>query len=533
MIKAWSTKAVILIAMAVISGCFYILFLHDDTRRTQPREGELPAAGERTLKVMFSETDNQKVRENSPIQQEIAKRTGFKLMYAAVPVSNYNDKKKTLLTTQNVPDIMQIDKQDVNEFSSTGAFLPLMDYMNKGLMPNFKKLWDQNPDLVRLTVDGQLYGFPAIARDEAKNGFGPVIRMDLLQKHGLPVPRSFDELLGTLARLKELYPDSVPWSVRKGTSQLLAASSYMLGSGYNAGNGIYFDKDKGQYVYGPASREFKNVLSFLNKAYTSGLLDPDYAILTQQQWTEKLTGGESFFFIDNSGFGLNFTRALRQKHLEAFFQVMPIPEYAEGKSRARFYMNTFSGKMFAISSKVQDPESIVKLMDWMYSEEAFRLMNFGIEGLHYTLDGSDRPVYKKEFVETFIHSQPTPYYALYSELGCCQLSFTPYYSNTMSQFQIERMTGTWDELNEQYWNIVASDPAYEPLAMEPPLTSREAARVRDINTLLNDRLDKEFDKFIMGLKPLQEYDQVIRQARELGAGELEDIYNKASARLQR
>ncbi|UQZ83683.1 Lipoprotein LipO precursor [Paenibacillus konkukensis] len=532
MTKTWGATAVAILAVAVLFGCFYRLLIGDTELPHRLGADGFPVH-ERTIKVMFSETDNQKIRANTPIQQEIAKRTGFRLMYTAVPTSNYNDKKKTLLATQNAPDIMQIDKQDVNEFSSAGAFLPLMDYMNRGLMPNLKKLWDENPDLIRLTVDGELYGFPAIVRDEAKNGFGPVIRMDLLQKHHLPVPRSFDELLDVLKRLKELYPESAPWSVRKGTSQLLAASSYMLGSGYNVGNGIYFDKDKdgGRYVYGPASPQFKNVLTFLNKAYTSGVLDPDYAVLTQQQWTEKLTGGESFFFLDNSGFGLNFTRALRTAHPEAFFQVMPIPEYAEGKARAQFYMNTFSGKMFAVSSKVQDPESVVKLLDWMYSEEAFRLMNFGIEGVHYTLDGNGRPVYKKDFVETFIHAQPTPYYALYSELGCCQLSFTPYYSNTLSQFQIEKMTGTWDKLNEEYWSLIASDPAYRPSVMEPPLTKREAARAKDIHSTLNDMLDEQFDKFIMGLKPIEGYDQVIRQARELGASELEDIYNRAAARL--
>ncbi|MFH5183744.1 hypothetical protein ACHHV8_14560 [Paenibacillus sp. TAB 01] len=314
----------------------------------------------------------------------------------------------------------------------------------------------------------------------------------------------------------------------------MAASSYMLGSGYNAGNGMYFDPDRdgGRYVYGPASPQFKPVLAFLNQAYTSGVLDPDYAVLTQQQWTEKLTGGESFFFLDNSGFGLNFTRALRTAHPEAFFQVMPIPEYAEGKARAQFYMNTFSGKMFAVSSKVQEPESVVKLLDWMYSEEGFRLMNFGIEGEHYTMDDRGQPVYKKDFIQTFIHAEPTPYYALYSELGCCQLSFTPYYSNTLSQFQIEKVTGTWDKLNEEYWSLIASDPAYRPSVMEPPLTKREAARAKDIHSALNDMLDEQFDKFIMGLKPIEEYDQVIRQARELGAAELEDIYNRAEARMK-
>nr|WP_275983709.1 extracellular solute-binding protein [Paenibacillus hamazuiensis] len=457
------------------------------------------------------------------------------LVYEAVPASNFNEKKRTVLATQNLPDILQIDKQDANDFASAGVFLPLMDYMRQGKLPHFQTLWEATPGLDRLTVDGELYGFPALARGEAKNGFGPVIRKDLLLKHNLPEPRTFDELLDVLARLKEIYPGSVPWSIRKGTAQLLETTAYMLGSGFRAGGGIYFDHDAagGAYVYGPATPAFKKVLGYLNKAYRMGVLDPDYAVSTQQMWTEKLTGGKSFFFLDNSGFGLNFTRDLRRLEPEGTFQVIPVPEYEDGKARALYYPSAVSGKMFAVSAKAKEPEELVKLIDWMYSEEAFRLMNFGVEGVHYTLDDKGRPEYRKEFVSRFAGAGPTPYYAVFSELGCCQLSFTPYYSNTMSQFQIEKLTGSWDGLNDEYWRIVGSDKAYREPVIDPPLTKAEAARVKELNIRLNTMLNREFDKFIMGLKPLDEYDKVMQKARELGGGELEDIYNQALNRLHK
>ncbi|OXM85446.1 extracellular solute-binding protein [Paenibacillus rigui] len=503
----------------------------------QAAEGTRIAEKERTVKVVFPENANQPVKSNSPIQQEILKRTNVKLDFETVPNSNYNDKKKTLIATNNLPDIIQVDKTDLNDFGSTGVFLPLMDYMDKGLMPNFKKLWDANPDMVKLTVDGELYGFPAVARNELKNGFGPVIREDLLKKHQLQAPKNFDELLTVLAKLKELYPDSKPWTVRNGTPQLLSTTAYMLGSGVNGtkGNGMYFDKDVdgGKYVYGPATPAFKNVLSYFNKAYSMGVLDPDYAITTQQQWTEKLTSGKSFFFMDNSGFSLNYTRDLRKTQSDGKFQVLPIPEYAPGKARANYYATVFSGKTFAISARSKNPEQLVKLLDWMYSEEASNLMNFGIEGVHYTKDEKGQPKYKEDYVAKFKTATPTPYYALYSDLGCCQLSFTPYYTNTMSQTQIEKMTGNWDAINDEYWGIVAKDPAYNEPVMDPPLTKEEAARVKELNVTINTMLDQEYDKFIMGVKKIDEYDAVIQKARTMGAGELEKIYSNALARMKK
>ncbi|MEI7027081.1 extracellular solute-binding protein [Paenibacillus sp. y28] len=534
------TAAAVMLLASGLTACTG----NKETPSTGAQGTSAPAAGsasgkisekERTVKVVLSESANQPIKNNTPIQQEILKQTGIKLEYEAVPGSNYNDKKKTLMATNNLPDIIQIEKQDINDFGSTGVFLPLMEYMNKGLMPNFKKIWDANPDLVKMTVDGELYAFPAIARNEAKNGFGPVIREDLLKKHNLAAPKTFDELLTVLARLKELYPQSTPWSIRKGTGQLIGTGAYMLGSGYSSGNGIYFDKDVdgGRYVFGPGTPAFKNVLAYFHKAYKMGVLDPDYAVSTSQQWTEKLTSGKSFFFLDNSGFGLNYTRDLRKTQPDAKFQILPIPQYANGKARAQFYATTFTGKAFALSAKAKDPETLVKLVDWMYSEPASNLMNFGVEGVNYTLDDKGQPKYKEDYIAQFKNAQPTPYYAVYSDLGCCQLNFTPYYSNTMSQFQIEKLTGNWDALNEEYWSIVANDKAYVEPVMDPPLSKQEATRVKELTVTLNTMLDQEYDKFIMGVKPIEAYDEVMKKAQQMGAGELEKIYNDALARLKK
>lgn len=495
------------------------------------------SAKEREITIAFPEHPNQPVKNMAPIQQEILKQTNIKLKFETVPNSNYNDKKKILIATNNLPDIIQVDMADINSFASTGVFVPLMQYMNKGLMPNFKKVWDQYPDMAKLTADGDLYGFPAIGRNELKNGFGPVIRTDLLKKHNLPTPKNFDELLTVLAELKKIYPDSTPFSARKGSGpihQLFKTMSYMLGSGVGSGNGIYFDKDVngGQYVYGQATPEFKNVLAYLNKAFTMGVLDKDYAVATQQQWTEKLTSGKSFFFMDNSGFALDYTKQLQKAVPDGKLELIPIPEYKPGKARAEFYATTITNdRIFAISSKAKDPETLVKLIDWMYTEKASNLMNYGVEGVHHTLDEKGQPKLNSDYVMKFKDGQPTAFYAMYSDLGSGKLSFTPWFSNSEPQVQVEKLTGNWSDMHEQFWKTIANDKAYHDPYLEPPLTKEEAARVKEILVNLNTMLEQEYDKFIMGVKKLDEYDAVMKKARDSGGAELEKIYNGALARL--
>ena len=182
----------------------------------------------------------------------------------------------------------------------------------------------------RYMVDGEMYVFPVVLRDEWANGFGPVIRTDLLEENGIATPTTWDEVLDALAQLKEIYPDSTPWAIRKGTANLLKTTSYMLGSGFgsvSASSGMYWDEDLGKYVYGPADTNFKEVLKFLNKAYTTGVLDQEYATTDSDSMTTKCSSGQSFFFVDNSGFGQNYTNELRKiaGNENATFQVLPIP----------------------------------------------------------------------------------------------------------------------------------------------------------------------------------------------------------------
>lgn len=491
---------------------------------------------EREVKVTFPEHPNQPVKNFALVQQEIFNLTNIKLKFENVPNSNYNDKKKTLLATNNLPDIIEINMSDVNNFASTGVFVPLLQYMNKGLMPNFKKFWDQNPDMAKMTANGELYGFPAVGRNELKNGFGPVIRTDLLKKHNLAIPKTFDELLTVLTELKKIYPDSTPFSVRKGSGpihQLFKTMAYPLGSGVGTGTGIYFDKDVngGQYVYGPATPQFKDVLAFFNKAFTSGVLDKDYAVATQQQWTEKLTSGKSFFFFDNSGFALDYTKQLQKAVPDGKFQIIPIPANATGKARAEYYATTLTDKMYAISSKAKDPETLIKLIDWMYTEKASNLMSYGVEGVHHTLDEKGQPKLKPDYVTKFKDGQPTAFYAMYSDLGSGKLSFTPWFANMDPQVQVEKLTGSWSADHETYWKTVSEDKAYHDPYIDPPLTIEETARVKEILAPLNTMLEQEYDKFIMGVKKIDEYDAIMKKARDTGGSELEKIYNGALARL--
>ena len=185
------------------------------------------------ISIMMTDNANQPLKQDAPSHEEIFKKTNVKLNIQIVPANGYNEKKSIVLGTNNFPDIIYIpNTADIVTYGESGVFEPLLQYVNEETMPNFYKFWEQYPEMKRYLLNDELYVFPVVAREETANGFGPVIRTDLLEKNNLETPETFDELLDTLAKLKEADPSIIPWTGRKGTTQLLKTTYYIIVSGY-------------------------------------------------------------------------------------------------------------------------------------------------------------------------------------------------------------------------------------------------------------------------------------------------------------
>lgn len=489
---------------------------------------------ERTLTVLMTDSPTQPLKNYAPAQQEIFKKTNIKLEYQIVPSSNYNDKKNILLASNNMPDIAYITKADVTQYGPTGIFLPLKKYMDK--MPNFKSFYDQYTDMKKSLVGDELYAFQVVARDETANGFGPIIRTDLLKKNNLPTPTTFDELLDTLTKLKGLYPDTKVWTGRKGTSQLLATTAYMLGSGMGGnGDGIYydFDVDGGKYIYGPASKDFKNVLSYLNKAYKAGVLDPDFATTTAEQFDSKMSSGKSLFFIDNNGFCLNYTKSLKKTDPNAKLQAIPFLKNSKGQRRAMAYATELADRFYAINAKIKDPDTVIKFMDWMYNKEGSDISNYGVEGTSFNYNANKEPEFIKDYVMKFKDATPSTYYAVFSDMGITKLNFSLWAGNTRQTFEIEKLAGNWDSDSDEFWNLMKKENekggAFKQPITDPSFSTKDAERVKQLKLDLSTMLTQEYNKYIMGVEPIDNWDKVIDKQEKLGVRELEKIYNDANA----
>ncbi|MDF2650258.1 MAG: extracellular solute-binding protein [Paenibacillus sp.] len=485
-----------------------------------------------TLSWMRYEHSSQALDVNSIIVQEIQKRKNVKLELRSVPQSNYEDKKKTLIATNSIPDVIMVNQNDLSNYADSSIFLDLTPYLDK--MPNFQKLIGQKPEINKTKVDGKLYGFPLVTKWSMQSGQLPMIRTDLLTKLNLKTPTTYDELYQVLKKLKDAYPASYPFTSRAangktGTENLINPIAFGFGSGYTniTGTKIYFEQATKQYKFGPYSPEFKDAITYLHKLYKEKLLDPDYSVATSQTWVEKLSTGKSFFYQDNNGFGVNFNKALQAKEPDAKFELLPVMASLKGVKRNNVYQLDHLGEMYAISSKVKNPEEVIKIIDWMYGDEGTNLTSFGIENVDYTLAGGEYKI--SDATKAKFKDKQDPFRAMQSALG------TGYLGLALNSDDHPLIPSSAPEL------IKWSEKAIKDLAdginfrevNDPPFNKEEREKLKQLRTQLDAHLTLNMDRFIINDGALNDWDSFIIKCKEKGASEIETIYNTALARVNK
>ncbi len=472
--------------------------------------------------VMRGDSPLQPIVKDAPALLEILKNTNVKINIEGVPNSDYTAKKNTMIATNNLPDIMHVSRGDITTYASTGAFLNISEYMDE-YAPNMKKRIEADPEAYKLTIDGDFYGFPIMARKSVAANVGgmPMIRTDILAELNLEVPTTFDELYEVLKAFKQAYPDSYPWSIRNGSQYNLRLLAYAFGGGFS----IYYEPNEDKFVYGPTRESFKDVITYMNKLYVDKILEPNFANLTVQQWQENLSSGKSMFFYDNYTFATNFNMVLQEVNPDAQFDMLPIMADNEG-NRRNYMDNPSSFNSYVVSSKVKNPEEIVKMFDWMYTDEGADVTNFGIPGEHFTRSG-DQVTISQSLIDQFKDKQD-PYRAMQSYTGTGLLGFSVFTDDTpmltISPPQLQEWSDMVKVQKEQ--GIIIEKP------LDPPFTEEEREKLTQLNTKVNTILDQNIDKFIFGARALSELDQFAKELIDNGADEIEAIYNTAWERMK-
>ncbi len=297
------------------------------------------------------------------------------------------------VAAKDVPDIVYDWKQEnFNKYGTQGALIPLNDLIDQ-YAPNYKKFLEENPDVKYFSTagDGNIYFIPFIADGQASTGW--FIRQDWLDKVGKEIPNTVDELYDVLVAFRDGDPngngqkDEVPLFAMKGD----VAGMLSLFNAYRS-----FHYGDGKVAFGPMEDNFLTGIKTIAKWFGEDLIDKELFSRAdaQDHFTTNNTGG-----VVHEWFGSTAKTNDKLKDTIPGYKLVPFapPAGPDGVRRELNRRVKTSGEGWAISAMNKHPEETMKFFDFWFSEEGRRLVNFGLEGVHYDMvDGA--PIFKEELM---------------------------------------------------------------------------------------------------------------------------------------
>ncbi|MBQ7064264.1 MAG: extracellular solute-binding protein [Firmicutes bacterium] len=332
-----------------------------------------------------------------PWYKWLAERLNVVWEFSNIPTEAAAEKFGLLISSKKWTDVIDgkfgnYPGYDVQAYKD-GIIEALNTYMDEGYMPNmlaFYAAFPQFEQLVRLST-GEYLEVPhlrIVAEDLNSNGL--VVRKDILDALGLPVPTTIDEWDATLRAVKAAYPDIIPFSPRD-AKWMNSNVPFIAAWGMT-----YFEyNDGGTAKYGAVQDEFKDYLTLMHSWYEDGILDPDWLTSDTKIITAKVAAGQVFSYVGAAGGNLrNPWNAIVTEDVNSpvEYEGAPVPTLNKGetpKMGHRDNVHTLYGGWY-MTTQAPDKYRLAQVMDFLYSEEANRTMYFGIEGENYHVDPDGR-----------------------------------------------------------------------------------------------------------------------------------------------
>ncbi|MBR5157604.1 MAG: extracellular solute-binding protein [Clostridia bacterium] len=420
--------------------------------------------------------------------------------------TDFNQAFNLALAAGDIPDIVETyDPVGFSQYGIEGAFVPLNEYFDE-CAPNIKKMLEENPSIKkRITAsDGNIYYIPHIPGGSASTGW--FIRTDWLKKLGLEIPDSTEELYTVFKAFKEKDPngngqaDEVPF---------FGADLNELFPLWNARPDWYVAD--GKIKYGPYEPEYKEALTNIIKWYNEGLIDRE--ILTRSKDPREKMLTDNIGGATNNWFGSTAKFNDRLKDSIPGFEFKPIAPPNGIELRRRPESSLYGWGVSASSKYIKEA---IKYLDFWYSETGNRLMNFGVEGVHYDMvDG--KPQFKAELLAKENVQKELAEFGIQMDIGFKQ-DFE-YEKQWINQIAVDGMT-----MYENSDYIVEQVP---PLEMV--IADEEAKESNNIDTQIDTYASEMLQKWVLGAVAFtdESWNKYINELDKFGMNGLLEIRQNA------
>ena len=481
-----------------------------------------------TLTIMMLSNPGYPYNAHWPFFTDLAKMTNVSLTPTVVPLTDYNQKVGVMIGAGDAPMIIPKTYHPAEQqFVSSGAILPVSDYLD--LMPNFTATvnkWNLHGDIDQLRqADGKFYLLPGLHQDVWVD-YSIAVRTDVLRQHGLAIPRTWDDVTSVLRALKAAFPGRYPMSDRwsstppgPGANNLLAilSAAYNTQAGWNYQHTTW-DRQRNEFVYTGAMDEYRQMCQFLHNWVAEGLLDPESFTQSDTQAEQKFANGDSFVISANAQEVVNTYQKSLAGTTGATVEKIPVPIGPAGPVKAGSRLE--NGVMISSAArKSKDFVAMMQFVDWLWYSDAGKLFaKWGVPGVTYT-GNVDKGTFRLAPNVTWAGLNPS---------GKQNLQVTYGFFNGVFAYG-----GSTALLNSQF---PAQELAFQkvmdarrtlPLPPPAPLSAQDQQQTTLWGTSLQDYVNQQTLRFILGRRPLSDWDAYVAELKGKNSDRYVDIVNKA------
>lgn len=473
---------------------------------------ELPLTDEPvTYTIWYSEPFTDYVddpAEDVAVFRLLAERTNIYLEFNLTTVDAASERFQLLFAADDLPDIltdaMQYYSGSIDDAVYEDAFLlnyaPYLDDM-----PNYSAVLAAYPEAKQTITSadsGAMVAFPEIYQDVGDVS-GYMVRQDYLEALGMEVPQTYDELHDLLVAARDAYGATLELAATGGDS--------LLGAGFGINTGLEDSDLSGWYVedgvvkMGILQPEFREYLELVKQWYDEGLIYADF-INTDRGDLSQLFDG-------------SFVVTVKPPEIvEVANQVIGTPMVAMSMPRQNANDELtvcgaassclMDANAWSINANADRPELVLQMIDYMFSDEGFYLMNYGEETVSYTFDEAGEP----QFTDLVINNADGLDYAhaayLFATSNRSRMPFVSDYARCFANYtQLQ-----WDAV-DTYSNDCTHANDYPLGAVMNTEQSQQYNTVAaDICTYISENVLK----FIYGQADFNEWDQFVETLYDMG-----------------
>lgn len=357
---------------------------------------------------------------DNPVAKAITEATGVTLD-VSYPVASQGDAKEDvalMIANDEYPDMIYA-KGSATDLYQAGALIDMTDLIEK-YGPNIKKMYGAELEKLKWSQDDPgIYqlSYSGVNQKTLTTGGSCQIQWAALKENDYKYPKTLDEYEKMIKSYLAAHPKTEDGLDMIGITMSASDWHWMITLGNPAGLIADASPDNGQWIiddnygvhYKHVTDEEKEYFKWLCRMYNEGILDPNFATQTDDDYIAKVASGRVVAITDAEWHYSQCEATLvADGKVDQTYVGLPVTLREDQVEKALLYQGTTVGWGMAITKSCEDPVRAIKFLDYLCSDEGQILYHWGIEGENYFLDDDGQP-YRTD--EEVAKAQSDPDYA--------------------------------------------------------------------------------------------------------------------------